>query len=806
MKFSIQSIFFRVFALSLLTVFSALRLQAQLYKVGLDEKIKNAPFIAEGKVINKKSFWNEAHTMIFTTNTVEIYKVFKGEKTKKTIEILTEGGSVATDFVEVSDVLQLDKNAVGIFFCGFNSIDLQSPFTGKKMYEVYSGAQGFFCYNIEQDFAYAPFATYKNIEGSLYKVIEQKAGQPLHVVNNTFHITAPGNTNKPPGNELIQGTISSLSPSTVTGGTFNDPATNILTINGSGFGAVPSGSCGIRFVDGSPPNTANTIYFTLPYKSFYIVSWTDTKIVVKVPPRAASGNVAVIASSGAIAAESVEPLNVFYSLLNATFLNYGGYDSVFSEPRLMNTNSNGGYTLLYSTNTAGGGKNFSTATEKATFQRALTTWKEQVGVNFEEGGTTTIQKVAADGQNVIMFDNGNTTIPALPSGTLAKTISFFSACINTSPLTVFTSQKVGFDLVIRNQGVSQGSTPFTVGPCFPSQDEYDLETVILHELGHALNLAHINDPYEGNVFPNFNPSKLMNFSILNYVSRRSLDVSAYEGALYAVKKLNANYGGCSLPYNAEMGLLSYTEIPTDNCPATFPATATPDNTVVSFDLIHATSNKDQDPQYTAVDCSGKGVSVTNNAFYAFRTSSTNNGTLSMAITGYTTAPADLSDCAGQGISMSVYDVSICPAGQGFPAPITCRTFSGDGAISDITGLQASHNYLFYFDGIRNTKASFNVGFNGDGIPPPPVATIALYPNPVTDLLKVDLKGVTAGKYQFQVYDMLGHLYLSQEQQVNSSQIITLSLNQAASGIYIVKITGPDGNIVLKQKVLKGLLP
>ena len=45
---------------------------AQLYKVALNEKISKASLIVEGKVTAKKSFSDDAHTMIFTANTVKV--------------------------------------------------------------------------------------------------------------------------------------------------------------------------------------------------------------------------------------------------------------------------------------------------------------------------------------------------------------------------------------------------------------------------------------------------------------------------------------------------------------------------------------------------------------------------------------------------------------------------------------------------------------------------------------------------------------------------------------------------------------
>lgn len=681
-----------------------------LYKVSEDDKIHRSSFIAEGKVISQYSFWNPSHTMIYTTSKVEVYKIFKGNILPEFIEVMTQGGSVGTENITASDLLELSINDIGVVFCNPNTIGLRSPSTGNLLYDVYSSSQGFLKYDPITLTANAPFVRINDVPGDLYSTLEQKTNVTPRIIKN-FNIADLRTT----ANRLEAVSITSFSPAVVNAGATLDPANNLLTINGSGFG-TPSGSAAI-FFDDANDGTGGTPY-SITYNDPLVVSWSATQIQVRVPSRTGTGTFSVRDNAG-VSGSSATPLIVNYGILTATFTSGS---TVTKESNLMDDNGLGGYTVLYSTNTAGGGVNLNTAPEKATFQRALTTLKEGVGYNVIEGGTTTIQAVTGDGFNVVMFDNNNTGNPVLAAGVLAVCYSYNSMC---TPITANQVQKTEFDIVIRNTGVSAGSTNFTSGPCPPASSDYhniDLETVLLHELGHSLNLAHINDSYQGSFVPNLNPGKLMNFAVVNSVKRTSLDYSAYQGALYAINAQGNTYGVCGLS-SVEMAPLAPTIESKDDCPLVFPSTSIPNNTSVAFDLTHATSNKYVDPQYNSLNCSGSGTGVTNTAFYAFKTVGSGGGTLLLTVSGYSTTPPSLASCtpvspyaAAAGVEISIYAVSTCPAGQAFPAPIACRTFNANGTITAITGLSNNTTYLLVADGIENTKANFSLTFGGSVLP------------------------------------------------------------------------------------------
>ncbi|RYY55417.1 MAG: T9SS type A sorting domain-containing protein, partial [Chitinophagaceae bacterium] len=376
---------------------------------------------------------------------------------------------------------------------------------------------------------------------------------------------------------------------------------------------------------------------------------------------------------------------------------------------LFNDNGTGGYSYYYSTSTANSGADFSTSVQEAPFRRAISTWRELTGLNFTYGGVTSIQQLnLGDGINLVMLDNtANGPSFVLPAGVLAVCYSGGYTCNGSQWIL-----RAGFEIIIRNAGVSAGSASFNNGPCFTTGSAIDMESVILHELGHALNLGHIIDSYKGIGLPNIDPQKVMNFAIVNGVDRRSPDWAALAGARY-----NVNPRGLTYCYGiTEMSPLpGVVNEPKDDCPLVFPSVPTAPNTSVGFDLDHAGSNRFSDPQYTRVLSSGAGTSITNNAWYVFRTDGTGTS-ISLAISNYTTSPATQATCTDAGVELSFYQVNSCPAGQAFPAPVAYRTFNANGPVTAVTGLAPNSSYLMMADGIYNTRASFTMTYIATVLP------------------------------------------------------------------------------------------
>ncbi len=775
----------------LFTVFSTA--DAQLYKIDLENKVKKASLIIEGRVTEQHSFWNDEHTIIYTSNTIHAYKIFKGQIFFTEIEVITQGGSIGNKCLKVSDVLQLQKDQTGIFFLYENALKIRSPLTKKILYDVYSSDQGFLRYDNRRKKAFAPFAKYENIEQTLYKLIRKQTGIKEKIIDNSISASLGDDV---VSNGTTESLIVSFSPATVYAGAINDDDNNILTINGSGFGKNPSSPAGIRFKDAN--NDHDEPDYKIAHNSPYIISWTDTKIMLNVPDRVGTGKFEVIAADGSKATSDAD-LKVFFSVIDAQFEN--GSNNIVKEGRLMNANNAGGYSIQYSTSTAGDGIDFTASPAQQTFQRALTAWKEITGANLIEGTPVTLQKIEDDEINLVVFDNNNTGVPKMADGVLESTYSWYSAC--TQGTQILSAQKTGFDILLRNDKVSTGDdVSFEEGPCFPSIGSYDLEMIIMHELGHALNLSHINDDLEngGGGYPTVNPSKLMHYALLDYVDRRSPDASAYQGVLYTVTPQHNTYGSCGL-FTQEMLPLTAIAASNDECPSTFPSAAIEENTIVSFDLVHATSNKFVDPSFKQVNCNGSGTSITNNVYYAFSNGTQTN--LNLEITNYTTVPDDLNSCSGQTVRMALYDVQSCPTAQLYPAPVVCASFKTNGTI-DISGLQQNHKYLLYFDGARNTKAFFNVVFNGNGSNPGTQTIVEIFPNPViNDNCNIRIINTSGTFYEYALFDAIGKKLVTGKFDVTlPTQTFNISMKNAATGAYFLRLIDETGKTVAKKKIIK----
>jgi hypothetical protein len=248
--------------------------------------------------------------------------------------------------------------------------------------------------------------------------------------------------------------IINFSPTTITAGT-----NSILTINGINFG---SNSGLIEFRNS---NTGATTFKTCLASD--IISWTNTKIQVKVISGACTGTIKVVKADTS-EYESTSNLTVSYSHSNVE--DYIGNNYLSQH---INKNGNGGYTWQMNSN-------FNTnIVAKNAFLRAFNKHICESNIYWEIGPNTNINISDRDGKNVISFDNNN-----LLETTLGLCTVYQTGCLNGGNLEWYADE---IDLEFNN------SINWNFTQNNPTINEIDFESVALHELGHAHLLGHVND-------------------------------------------------------------------------------------------------------------------------------------------------------------------------------------------------------------------------------------------------------------------------------------------------------------------------
>ncbi len=553
--------------LSLSFYFSA-GAQCSLIEVPLNQRVSNSTLVVEGKVISTNSFWNSNNTMIYTSNEVEIYKIFKGSISTSVISVITEGGTVGLNRITTEPAIGLEVGDIGVFTCSppTHMRNLPINISGIPQYEAYASSQGFLKYDLVAETASDPFHTYLDVQNDVYPAVLDPALRNYTVVQS-FNIHASATQHQGPNPTPQAPTISSFSPATITGGT-----NSVLTINGSGFGASQgTGTIGFKNGDDGGATYINPL-------ATQVLTWTNTQITVEVPSNAGTGTIQVSQSGTATSASS---LTISYSTLNVDFDPGSGTRAYQTDH--INDDGVGGYT--WRMNTA-----FDAATsERASFMRAFDTWRCATGVRWIIGANTSVNDAISDGINCICNDN---TAP-LSAGILGVCYSYWSGC-SSGPTIIWYVAELD---IIFDDGSNISPQTWQYGPALPTISQYDFETVAVHELGHGHQLAHV-----------INNGAIMHYAISNGASNRSLSANDLAGGNFIqAKSVVANVCGpgamtaysCAAPPVANFsgtpltlcagGTVAFTDLST-NTPTSWawsftggtPSTSTSQNPVITY--------------------------------------------------------------------------------------------------------------------------------------------------------------------------------------------------------------------------------
>ena len=603
----------------LLSLFS---IQANCFvvEVPLAKRVAGSSLIVEGKVINKYSFWNTSHTMIYSSYEIELYKIFKGKLSATSIEIITEGGTVGLSRITVEPSLELEIGDWGIFTCEpiIRAKNLPVASKGKPRFEVYASVQGFVKYNLNATQASDIFRTYSNIQQEVYNVCAAPGKKQFKVINPLDF----QNINRETEQLFITPVISSFSPGTVTAGTVT-----ILTINGSNFGATQGSS----FVNFKKSNDGGASYIS-PLPTEYI-SWSNTQIRVEVPANAGTGTIQV---DNGLIGTSAGSLIISYAHLNVQYDPGSGVEAYGTDH--INDNAAGGYTWRMNTGFA------ADVSANASFMNAFSSWRCNTGVNWVIGATTGVNDALSDATNVICFDN---TAPLSP-GILGTCFTYWSGC-SSGPTIVWYVNELD---IIFDEGSNITPLTWEYGPALPSFNEYDFETVAVHELGHGHQLGHV-----------INNGAIMHYSISNGSSNRSLGVNDLAGGNYVqAKSVIANICGPGAMQNyscAVVPVANFSATPTTVCTNVSVAftdlsTNTPTSWAWTFTGGTPNSSSSQNPSisYAAAGSYNVTLTATNSAGSDLFTINSYITVLARPSVGNTISPISGAVCAGQSVTLT----------------------------------------------------------------------------------------------------------------------------------------------------------
>ena len=470
------------------------------------ERVQAARLIVEAEVLDARGEWDATHEHIFTRQRLRVFRVLKGTlPDTAALPLLVEGGQVGLARQELTNTLRpLPVGQQGLFFL------VPAPWAGVGPgYAAYASSQGVITYDLAQGTAAEPARAYPSWAAAAQQTA-QLSGRPPRVLQANPALLAAAQRRAAAAAQRTQApVIADFSPAQTTAGT-----DAVLTLRGSGFGSS-RGSGGVDFSNADDGGATTTRALARDY-----LSWTDTQIQVRVPSVATGGHpagtgpVTVTAADGP-AATTAAPLVIIYALTNVE--NTG--QTLADRPNHVATNATGGLTFRFAPNFQ------SNAAAGAAWQRGLAQWRCTTGINWELGPDAPANTIAADQTNVVAFDVAGT----LPARVLGRTTSYYSGCYNLQGEVIFYVSEIDQQFAT--------NLPLQLGPGRAGPGQYDFESVAVHELGHAQQLAHL-----------IRPGAIMHYAIGAGVNLRILDpTSDVAGGRLVLRTRSFRNRGCGGP-------------------------------------------------------------------------------------------------------------------------------------------------------------------------------------------------------------------------------------------------------------------
>lgn len=470
----------KLFACLFLSLLSfSVSAQCLLKHIPLNERLEQSEVIVEVIFESSYSFEEERSGRILTSNSLRISKLYKGdlESTHQTrIQVINQGGQLYDRMEMVNPSLQFEPGDIGLLL--LNSPDIET-INGQKQ-EVFRPSYGplsFIRYNVYAGSAHDHMGDFSSIVNDLYPYLESELSKPASFESVLINR----------GRAKSSPEIDSFSPDTVEGGNGN-----ILTIKGSFFGSNPGS---VRFANADDGGATERQYSG----ALYIKTWTDTLIECVVPQKAGTGKFRVL-DANQLDVQSTTSLVVKYARLELTSTDPNNNSKLY-RPVLDADNGSGGITWKFNSDF------FQNDAAVNSFLGAMESWRCATLVNYQVDtvNATSTDTVGRDGIHTVMWQNANQSIS---SGALGVCFSQWSGCFDTKTKDWHWWLN-DVDIVFDDQLSNNRTWNFGHGQ--PTSGQYDFQSVALHEIGHSIQLGHINDP-----------NGVMHFSIRNGEEKRQL--------------------------------------------------------------------------------------------------------------------------------------------------------------------------------------------------------------------------------------------------------------------------------------------
>ncbi|NVO85460.1 matrixin family metalloprotease [Hymenobacter terrestris] len=443
--------------------------------------------IVEAVVVGSEGV-QAANGHLYTRHQLRVFRQLKGTP-DSVLTVFTEGGTLGLRREVLTNTLQLVPGEQGIFFLEPTTVPAQAS------WQVFGSQQGFIRYNLANLTAAEPFRRYDSPAAAVATV----AAAPREVQPNPALAAARLRRSQMAAARPQVAVISGIGPLRLSAGTGA-----VLTITGSGFG--PSRGTGTVEFRNADDGGAT---FTRVNDDDY-VSWTDTRIQVRVPALSATGNPAgtgpvrvTPAGTGQLATLSLQTVLIEFAATNVRDTNTGQR----AVPAHRDQNGAGGLTFRFEPGFV------ANAAAAAAWQRALTGWRCQTGINWELGPPRTTTGVANDDINSVGFDTG----AQLPAGVLGRTTSYYEGCYRPDGTVAFFVKEIDTQY--------DDAAAWQFGPANPASTQLDFESVAVHELGHAQQLSHL-----------IMPSAVMHYAIARGQRSRTLaPASDIAGGRYVLR-------------------------------------------------------------------------------------------------------------------------------------------------------------------------------------------------------------------------------------------------------------------------------